>query len=87
MKQSGEEEKNSQRGVTTCEYCSGFNSKGALDMETTSTAKSSNSLKQEIMLHLNQHLFDKGVISRDVYEQAKNKLVSPTSQTISRKRN
>lgn len=48
-------------------------------MVTTSMAKSSNPLKQEIMLQINQRLFDKGVISQDVYEQAKIKLVSSIS--------
>ncbi len=37
-----------------------------------------NSLRSEIKLQINQHLYDRGVISREVYEQAKVKLVSST---------
>lgn len=40
--------------------------------------KSQNLLKNEIKLQINQRLYDRGVISREVYEQAKVKLVSPT---------
>lgn len=35
-------------------------------------------LKNELKLQINQNLFEKGVISREVYEQAKVRLVSPT---------
>jgi len=35
-------------------------------------------LKSEIMLLINQRLFEKGVISREVYEQAKIKIVNRT---------
>lgn len=35
-------------------------------------------LKSEIKLQINQHLYDRGIISREVYEQAKVRLVSST---------
>lgn len=41
-------------------------------------SQSLNPLKNEIKLHINQRLFEQGVISREVYEQAKIKLVSST---------
>lgn len=41
-------------------------------------AKSLDSLKSELKLQINQRLFERGIISREVYEQAKLKLVSPT---------
>ena len=37
-----------------------------------------NLLKSELKLQINQRLFEQGVISREVYEQAKVKLVSST---------
>lgn len=37
-----------------------------------------NPLKNEIKLQINQRLFERGIISREVYEQAKVKLISPT---------
>ena len=33
-------------------------------------------LKKEVMLQINQSLFDRGVISTEVYEQAKIKIVN-----------
>lgn len=33
-------------------------------------------LKKEIMLQVNQELFDQNIISKEVYEQAKIKIVS-----------
>lgn len=41
-------------------------------------SQSLNLLKDELKLHINQRLFERGVISREVYEQAKIKLVSST---------
>lgn len=35
-------------------------------------------LKSELKLQINRHLFERGIISREVYEQAKVKLVAPT---------
>ncbi len=35
-------------------------------------------LRNEVMLQINQRLFDSGIISKDVYEQAKIKIVSST---------
>lgn len=35
-------------------------------------------LKNEIMLQINQHLFERGVITKSVYEQAKLKIVEHT---------
>lgn len=33
-------------------------------------------LKKEIMLHINQRLFERGTIPKDMYEQAKVKIVN-----------
>lgn len=41
-------------------------------------SKSLDLLKSELKLQINQRLFERGTISREVYEQAKLKLVSPT---------
>ena len=38
-------------------------------------AKALNLLKNELKLQVNQHLFEQGKISREVYEQAKIRLV------------
>ena len=40
--------------------------------------QSLNILKNELKLQINQRLFEQGVVSREVYEQAKVKLVSAT---------
>ncbi len=40
--------------------------------------QSLNILKNELKLQINQRLFEQGVVSREVYEQAKVKLVSST---------
>ena len=40
--------------------------------------RSLNLLKSELKLQINQRLFEQGMISREVYEQAKIKLVSST---------
>lgn len=40
--------------------------------------KSRDLLKRELKLQINQRLFERGIISCEVYEQAKLKLVSPT---------
>lgn len=38
--------------------------------------ESRSQLKTEVMLQVNQHLYDQGVISRDIYQQAKDRIVS-----------
>ena len=35
-------------------------------------------LKQEIMLHINEQLFEKGFISQEMFEGAKRRIVSST---------
>lgn len=41
-------------------------------------AQSLDSLKSELKLQINQHLFEQGIISCEVYERAKIALVSST---------
>lgn len=49
------------------------------DKKSTESPKNLYSqLKGELKLQINQHLYDRGIISREVYEQAKVKLVSST---------
>lgn len=36
-------------------------------------------LKQEVLLHVNQRLFQQGIIGQEIYEQAKVKIVSSTT--------
>lgn len=48
-----------------------------MDKRLPNNTSADNLLKSEIMLQINQRLFEQGMITRELYEGAKTKLVSP----------